>query len=519
MPGGRPPLSLLAPFAVLLLALWQFLAASFRFLRSPYSPDFGEGQVMALVQRVLWDGTLFGDMQRYPMVLSNYPPVYVLLNVPGFRLFGPSLLQPRLVSFLATLGIAGFLFALLRRRTGEPWMAGGFALLVFAPWFVQTWAATARIDLLAQMLTMAGLLAFDRARDRPGFSRDVPFLLFAVGFYTRQTTLVAPAAAMASLLLDPARRRELPRALAAFAVPVLGALAAMNLATDGQAWLHLFPYAAAAGYDLAHMARWYRAFLLLCSPLVLLALAGLALQPRALLRGPNLPIVLFWPTSLAALSTIAKEGAAQNYFIEPFVATVLAAGVALGALVEARPLARRLWPAVLLLAAAAGTFVDRDLKRLPQAIRAPERSRAFAELDEAVRKEDGPVLSENMSVLVVHGKRVWVDPWAVMLLAKTGIWDPATLAADCRRGMFALVVEEWRLRDVPGISECLDESYVPWKELGPYQLYRPKRPPVRSATPPPRAAPGRCRGRSGRSPSPRRARGRWPGPCGRGSGR
>jgi hypothetical protein len=478
-PRGRPPLALLAPFALLAFALSQFLVASLRFLRSPYSPDFGEGQVMALVQRMSWDGTLFGDMQRYPMVLSNYPPVYVLVNVPGFLLFGPSLVQPRLISLFSFLALAGFVFALLRRRTNEAWLAAGFALLVFAPWFVQTWAATARIDLLAQMLTVAGLLAFDRARDRPGLSRDVPFLIFAVGFYTRQTTLVAPAAAMASLVLDPARRRELPRALAAFAVPVLGALVAMNLATGGQAWLHLFPYAAAAGYDLAHMARWYREFLLLCSPLVLLALGGLVLRPRALLRGPNLPVVLFWPMSLAALSTIAKEGAAQNYFIAPFVATVLAAGVALGALVASRPLARRLWPAALLLAAAAATFVDRDLKRLPQAIRAPERAHAFAELDEAVRAEEGPTLSENMSVLVVHGKRVWVDPWAVMLLAKTGIWDPATLVADCRRGMFALVVEEWRLRDIPGISECLDESYVPWKELGPYGLYRPRRSPGR----------------------------------------
>jgi hypothetical protein len=195
------------------------------------------------------------------------------------------------------------------------------------------------------------------------------------------------------------------------------------------------------------------------------------------MRGGNLPILLFWAASLAALSTIAKEGAAQNYFIEPFLATTLAAGVALGALVEARPLARRLWPAALLLAAAAATFVDADLKRLPQAIRAPGRARAFAELDEAVRAEDGPILSENMSVLVVNGKKVWVDPWAVMLLARKGLGDPATLAADCRRGMFALVVEEWRLREIPGLAECLDESYVPWKELGPYGLYRPKRRP------------------------------------------
>ena len=469
----RPPLALVAPAALLGLVLWQFLAKAVLFLRSPFSPDYGEGQVLALIQRMVRDGTFFGDVQRYPMVLSNYPPVFMLLNVPGFRLFGPSLLQPRLISLLATFALAAFLFALLRRRTGNPWMAASFALLFFAPWFVQTWAATARIDMPAQMFSMAGLYAFDRLGARGGFRRTLPFLLFGLGFYTRQTTLVAPAAVLGSLLLEPPRRRDFPRALAAFAGPVLGVLLAMTVATRGQAWLHLFPYAAVADYDLAHMTRQYGEFLVLASPLLLLVLAGLVLQPRALLRGPNLPFTLFWLLSLAGLSTIAKEGAAQNYFIEPYLATLLLAAIALGVLVEERPLARRLWPAGVLLAAAA-TFVDPAQTRLPQAIRAPERAQAFIALDAAVRATEGPILSENMSVLVVNGRRTWVDPWAVMLLGKKGLWDPALLVGDCRRGMFALVVTEWRLREIPGVSECLDEAYEPWKDLGPYQLFRPK---------------------------------------------
>jgi 4-amino-4-deoxy-L-arabinose transferase-like glycosyltransferase len=473
----RPPLALLAPAALLGFALWQFLAKCVLYLRSPFSPDYGEGQVLALIQRMVRDGTFFGDMQRYPMVLSNYPPVYLLLNVPGFQLFGPSLFQPRLISLLATLALVAFLFALLRRRTGNEWMAASFALLFFAPWFVQTWAATARIDMPAQMFSMAGLYAFDRHGERGGWRRTLPFLLFGLGFYTRQTTLVATAAVLGALLLEPSRRRDFPRALAAFAGPVLGVLLAMVVATRGQAWQHLFPYAAAADYDLAHMARQYAEFLLLCGPLILLVLAGLVLQPRALLRGPNLPFTLFWLLSLAGLSTIAKEGAAQNYFIEPFMATLLLAAIALGVLVEERPLARRLWPAGVLLAAAAAIFAGRGLNRLPQAIRAPERAQAFIALDEAVRATEGPILSENMSVLVVNGRRTWVDPWAVMLLAKKGLWDPATLVGDCRRQMFDLVVTETRLREIPGVSECLDEAYEPWKDLSPYQLFRPKRSP------------------------------------------
>ncbi|HSD66730.1 MAG TPA: glycosyltransferase family 39 protein, partial [Vicinamibacteria bacterium] len=451
----RPPLTLLAPAALLGIALWQFLARARLYLRSPFSPDYGEGQVLAIIQRMVLDGTFFGDLQRYPMVLSNYPPVYPLLNVPGFLLFGPSLFQPRLLSLLATLALAGFLFALLRRRTGNAWMSASFALLLFAPWFVQTWAATARIDMLAQMLSIAGLYAFDRWGTGAGFRRDVPFWLFGLAFYTRQTTLVVPAAVLGAQLLEPARRRDVPRSLAAFAAPVLGVLLAMSLATRGQAWLHLFPYAAAADYDLAHMARCYGSFLLLASPLLLLVLAGLLRRPQAFLRGPNLPLTLFWPLSLAGLSTIAKEGAAQNYFIEPYLATLLLAGIALGALVESGELGPRSWPAAVFVAAAVVGLASRDLNRLPQAIRAPQRARAFIALDEAVRATEGPILSENLSAVVVNGKRAWTEPWGLMLLAKKGLWDSRVLVGDCRRGMFALIVTETRLREIPGISECL----------------------------------------------------------------
>jgi hypothetical protein len=467
----------LAPLALAALLgffLWQFLARAWLFLRSPFSPDYGEGQVLALIQRMQLDGTFFGDLQRYPMVLSNYPPVFMLLNVPGYQLFGPTLVQPRLLSLLATLALAAFVFALLRRRSGNPRMAGAFALVVFAPWFVQTWATTARIDLPAQMLSIAGLYAFDRLWPRGGRRRYVPFLLFGLAFYTRQTTLVAPAAVLGAMLLDPTRRRDFPRALAAFAFPVLAVLAGMTVATEGQAWLHLFPYAAAADYDLAHMASWYGSFLLLVSPLVLLVLAGLVRRPRALLGGPNLPFTLFWVLSLAALTTIAKEGAGQNYFIEPFLATLVLAAIALGALVEAGDVRPRAWPVAVLLAAAAAGFVDHDLKRLHQAIRAPERARAFVELDAMVKATGGPILSENLSVIVTNRKRAWVEPWGMMLLVKKGLWDPRVLVGDCRRQMFELVVTETRLREIPGIPECLDEAYEPLADLGPYQAFRPR---------------------------------------------
>jgi hypothetical protein len=203
-------------------------------------------------------------------------------------------------------------------------------------------------------------------------------------------------------------------------------------------------------------------------------LAALVRRPRALLRGANLPFTLFWVLSLAALATIAKEGAGQNYFVEPFLATLLLAAIALGVLVESGDVRPRAWPVAVLLAASAAGLVDYDLKRLHQAIRAPQRARAFIALDELVRTTEGPILSENLSVVVTNRKRAWVEPWGMMLLVKKGLWQPDVLVGDCRRGMFDLVVTETRLREIPGISECLDEAYEPLADLGPYQVFRPR---------------------------------------------
>ena len=48
------------------------------------------------------------------------------------------------------------------------------------------------------------------------------------------------------------------------------------------------------------------------------------------------------------------------------------------------------------------------------------------------------------------------------------------LVADCEAGRFALVVEEDRLHDIPGIDACLDRRYELQARLGPYDLFRPR---------------------------------------------
>src|SRR5262245_26514046 len=104
----RPALSTVLAVAlagVLSHSVVRFLHKAWLYLRSPYSRDYGEGCVLAMVQFLDERGTYFMDMGRYPFVHLNYPPVFPVLVWPLHRWLGPTLWVPRLLSLLATAGL------------------------------------------------------------------------------------------------------------------------------------------------------------------------------------------------------------------------------------------------------------------------------------------------------------------------------------------------------------------------------------------------------------------------------
>src|SRR5207245_9950969 len=222
----------------------------------------------------------------------------------------------------------------------------------------------------------------------------------------------------------------------------------LSAATRGQAWTHLVTYTAAADYSPTALVHGYESFLACSGPLVALVLLGLAACPDRLLAGSELAFVFYWLLNLAALVTTAKSGAAQNYLVEPWLATVLLAALALGALRQRSPETFGAWPAAMLAAAAVALVVGHDAARLPRPIRNPRQATEYQALDEEVEATTGPILSENLSVLVRKGKPVLVEPFGMLLLSRKGQWQPDRLVQDCEAGRFALVVYEDRLRDI-----------------------------------------------------------------------
>jgi hypothetical protein len=455
---------------VLAHGVWQAALHSFFILRSPWSTDYGEGCVLAMAQLLAARGNYFPALHDYPFMVSNYPPVFVGLVALGDILFGPSLLFPRLLSFLATVGLLAVLFPLLRRLAGDKWIALALTLLFLVPWFVSTWAALGRVDMLALLLSTSGLAVVERH----GMTRRAwaALPLFWLAFFTKQTALTVPLAVFLDRLL--ARDRGLPRALAAWAIPLGLLFGALVLGTHGEAWRHLVPYTAAAGYEWGRMAGSYAHLAVVAGPLLLVVVVALVVAPGATLAGAGRLFVIHLLLKLLAFATIAKEGAAQNYFIEPWLAALLAAAVALRALTARFPGFASWRPAVLLAAVVTAHLAYPSLDRLPRALHHPERAREFVRLTRLVREARGPVLSENLSVLVVNRRPVLVEPFGVLLLVKKGLLRPDLIVRDCEAGKFALVVTEDRLTEIPGVGECLERRYAPVADLGPYEALEPR---------------------------------------------
>jgi len=456
---------------VLLDAVRRFGLKVFYFLRSPWSRDYGEGAVMGMLQVLAERGTYFLDLRDYPLICGSYPPIFLVLVWPFFSLVGPYVFFPRLLSILATLGLLAVLYTLLARLARERLLSITLTLLFLAPWFVQTWAPLGRVDLLALFFSLAGVLVFLRDEEVPGLRRYRAFPLLWLAFFTRQNAILAPAAILLDLALRD--RRAAWRAFLAFAVPLFALFGLLVAATAGQAWLHLFPYVASAGYEWRRMVESYGEFALLSAPLVALILAGAVLLKGDQSRGSLRLFAIYWALSVLSLVTIGKVGAGQNYFIEPWLATLLLAGIMLQALTARWPDMRVWrWPG-LLVAALVASFGSPGADRIPQAIKSPQRASDMIELDRAVRETAGPIVSENLVVVVANRRPALVDVFAYAVVVRTGRARPDRLLQDCESGRLALIVTEYRLRDIPGLSDCLDRRYYAWKDLGPYQLFRP----------------------------------------------
>ncbi len=127
-------------------------------LEDPYTLNYGEGPLLDQAVRLARGENIYRpDLSQPPYTITNYPPLYVLAQVPFVDRFGAALWYGRLISLISS-GAAAIFLALTVQTITKDWIAALAAGLTLpAIPYIFYWSALARIDALALALSLAGL--------------------------------------------------------------------------------------------------------------------------------------------------------------------------------------------------------------------------------------------------------------------------------------------------------------------------------------------------------------------------
>lgn len=465
--------------AYVILTVWLALSGIF----FPYQLDYGEGIVLWFAHEVAHGQPIYNTLPG--LVTSNYPPVFIVLAAALQPLFGDTYTWGRFLNLAATLVSAACVYNLTAshwpRRSAIPYSALASALFL-ASTFIYHWAPLLRIDLMGLAFTLLAVVILRRREARRAdltraaalFAAVVMFLL---ALYTKHSLFFAPAAAALALFL---RDRRAGLVFSAALLLAGGAVfAALELVTGG-GWSFGLVSANATVWSPGIFVGLIASFVATYAVVLVLAAWGWMARVRALRQVHRPPGVLelYAIAALASLALAGREGAWENYFLEAVAIACVFAPPGLARLAELVPSRGWLVPFVLLLQL--GLFWREHDPRI--ALSLFDQSRAGNEhVGPLVRAATGPILSEDMGLLVTNGKPVVYYTFPYSTLARAGRYDQRWELDNLRAGTFPLVILMQGTRtDVDrfgnftrGFISALDYGYAVTAADVRYQVYAP----------------------------------------------
>ena len=433
-------------FALVLVVLLYTLGISLQNYRNlaqsalafRYPLDYGEGPMLDQTLRMLDGENLYhNDFSAPPYTISNYPPLFLLVQMPFAKAFGPAFWYGRALSILGVLLAALMIGLTLYALTGD-WAAsavGGLLLLTFP--YIQYWSLFNRIDSLALGLSWIAIFVVIRYHGRR-WGIPAAALFFIASIYTRQSyALAAPAGAFIWLLSMRCWRKAINLALLVGGVS-LGLFLMINLLTHGGFFLNIvtanvnpFSWATVKNY-MGEL--WSNAFFLI------LLTGAFLISERAGKHTRSWPLVLPYviAATLSAI-TVGKDGSNCNYLYE------LAAALCLGAGAGVAWLGRNRWiqsAVLLVLALQVGAMVgwaaDNYNGRITEKT---DHEQEIARLAQIVNETDGIVLTDEfMGLVPLAGKRLYYQPFEFKMLAEGGLWDQTPFLAAIVDHQFGAVL-------------------------------------------------------------------------------
>lgn len=506
-------------YSLLIFGSVTFALQSFHKVFYPFGWDDDEGAVWWEAAHVTDLKALYHPIQQYPYFVVPYPPVFHAVTWIVAKGIGDFLVAGRLVCVLSAIGIS-VLFGLLvwhiaPRRISVHIRGSGAglaAMLCFRLDSLNIYIPEMGVDLLALVLTFLGVYLFIRLRQKP-VAIYAAFACFVVAVFTKQTMVAAP---LACLVADAvvSTGRALRHLLFSVALGLAG-LGYLAWASNGQALRHMFLYNASQPFSLTHWMVGIQENLIGMMPiaavafLALLPLLNRILSTRRMSLCARLRTDLqtsAWRLSLFVLGlqlalallislTYGKNGSGVHYFLEwNFICCALAGLLFVRVLSGWRSQSSYAVGGAavfLLLFLAALTGFPDSLRRVDNVYRLTSGARATQDelyaSDAAVlnilEQTPGPVLCENMLLVMKAHKEIPIEPGIQGFLSKAGIWDESGFVDMIAQQKFGVIILRDMNRDfwTEPVAQAIDDHYAPTQQIGDpsvdeghYTVYRPR---------------------------------------------
>jgi len=439
----QPLLCRLAPA----VAIFCFLSWCFIAVRSDFSWDDSEPEILNLAWRLAHGESIYRGIDGPPYAFAAYPPVYFAVVAGLMKLTGLSFLPAKLLSFLAALSI-GWALVRLNREWNKQGQGGLWAacLLFLIPAFLYN-ALRSQVQMLAVALSIWSLILF--MRNRRIETLVLSPLLAVLAFYTKQTQIALPLG-MAIYLALRNRRWFIPY-VSVVVVSGLIPFIWLQRVTGGNFFLDTVQLAR-LNY---HVRMIPLIFMHHAGPMVIFIVVACSLFYRRIRNAKPEPIDCYFAgVFFLTLLSLGRVGAHGQYVLELLVVTMIY-------LLRATDLptvrGREAWVAaqvlLLILYAPAFVFLEEGLWDIPA-------NRASSEIYSMIRTQSGPILSQQGSFPLFGRGEIYIQLFHFAELSQSGLWDQSQVLNEIFRRRFSYVITEFPI-EKPAMEETIKERFTP----------------------------------------------------------
>lgn len=418
-------------------ALWVYGRNAVMSLNFPYPLDYGEGAVLDQTLRLASGEAIYrSSVASPPYTITNDPPLYMLLQVPFVRIFGPAFWYGRALSILSLFLAAIFLGLTVFQLSGDRMASVIGGLLLFTiPYFLNL-SVLDRVDTLGLALSWGGLYIIVRWPDR-GWGLVGAGLLFTAAIFTQRTYILAAPATALIWLFRSRRIRQAVGLLVGTGGACLILFLGINALTRGGFFFNIIT---------ANINTWN--FQIILAKLIEISIHSFFLVLIALtffigerMDAPTRtwPFVLaYLIAALLATILIGKSGPGDNGLLELAAALCLVCGAAIAWI-------KNNWARTALLVFLAMqvsyfmTWTNADY--LPKFVDKFQDKAEIGQLASLIQRTNDPILvDEYMGLLPLSGRRLYYQPFEFYQLARAGVWDPNQLIGDVIRQKFSTLL-------------------------------------------------------------------------------